>query len=563
MPIKRKKNVKIVLTSFIILGYLFSLTGFIGLLTINSVMWNNETIRFRDSNNFTIYNKYYPGKRLKGAMIFHGFGEDQNTMRGISNELIRNDFHVFATDFSGHGRSTGVLDSQNTTNNDTLVEQVLEAKNLFKQLSGLEDDQIILIGHSMGARAILQASTIDTNNVSSIILIGGAVFIPENETDTWVDELGPTNPASNIQIITGTWEDVLPPEEAIKVFNKLSNSSELLSDNQLCYKTTTSEDYNVELVIIPRLLHSYEPISPKVSANVLKFSLWEGETPTSSISKSINYYRLVFLLFLLSGLFLAVICALGLLPPMQKEKVDLYKKKKVRITNSKKYLLFKPLIWFGAYIIGIAFTALFFLLPVGKPFFTFIYLIPFSGSGIVMLTLHLLSKQPGMEGKWKPKKEILTIPKTTEVIILGILFIFTTFLSSFLVNSSLYHIFPLNFRLLWLFIFSILAFPGFFFILTDSIEIRRSQKDAFQKIFLNYLILFIPFLIMVLFIGVSGTLIYLPDGLHSLLVILFVLLFGEVTNIVFIKPLYISLMQSFLLFFLLTPRGPMLLNAIF
>ncbi|NHJ05920.1 MAG: alpha/beta fold hydrolase [Candidatus Heimdallarchaeota archaeon] len=540
------------------------LTGFIGMLTINSVMWNNQTIRFTDSFGNTIYNKYYPGEISKGVMLFHGFGEDLTSMRAIANDLIRNNFHVFATDFSGHGQSSGVLGGGNSTHSP-LIDQVLLAKEKFKDITGLFDSEIILVGHSMGAGAILQAATKDTNNVSSLILLGGAAQIPENSTGSWVDDLGPTNPAANVQIITGTWEDILTPDEAMKVYNKLSNSSEILSKDEIYYTTNSSEGFNYELWVLPRQVHSYEPISARVSNLILQFCLWEGNPHIAISLNSINEYRVIFLPLLTVGLIVSTLFGIFFISVFDAKNQQNIVTNQIKIISMKKFLGFKPLIWIGSYIFGIIPALIIFPIPVGKPYFTFIYLIPFFGYGIFMLILNLLGKIPGAEGSWKPNlKSSFNDLNWIRLLLAVVLCIVLTLLSAFLITSSLYHIFPANVRLLWLFIFVILCPIGFYFVLRDSELIRINYQQETNKtktyynlqILLNYTILYVPFILAVIFIGASGTLIYFFDGLHSLTIILFVLLSGELLNKIIKKPALVAIFQSFLLFFLLTPRGP-------
>ena len=552
---------KIIFSIFIGFGLALCLTGTIGMLTINSVMWDNQTIRFSDSLGNSIYNKYYPGTKNKGVMIFHGFGEDQTSMRAIANDLIRYNFHVFTTDFSGHGRSSGVLGEGNESFNP-LVDQVLLAKEQFKVVSSLVDSEIILIGHSMGASTILRAAFEDTNNLSSLILIGGGANISENSTGNWIDDLGPTNPACNVQIITGTWEDILTPNEAIKLYNKLSNSSEILTKGEIVYSTNSSEGFNYELWNLPRQVHSYEPISLRVSNKILEFCMWEGNPHIALHLKSFNFWRVVFLPFLTVGLFISVI--FGILLTNEFSNSDVIEEtviEEMKIISMKRFLGFKPLIWIGSYAVGILPAAIIFPIPVGKPYFTFIYLIPFFGFGIMSLLLHLIGKLPGIEGKWKPKFRIsLHEMNWITIIITLTISILIVILSSFLINSSLYHIFPTNIRLFWFFIFSLLTFLGFFFILKESMLIQKTENKNKFSIALFYFILYFPFILATIFIGVSGTLIYFFDGLHSLAIILFVLLTGELLIRILRKPIIISIFQSFLLFLLLTPRGPLTLT---
>ena len=119
---------------------------------------DNQTIIFTDLNGNSIFNKYYPGDRNFGVMIFHGMGNDQTSFDLYTSQFSQQGFHVFGTDFSGHGRSSGLIPSGNNSANE-LALQVLRAKTEFKEVSGLEDSEIFMLGHSMGARGVMKSTT--------------------------------------------------------------------------------------------------------------------------------------------------------------------------------------------------------------------------------------------------------------------------------------------------------------------------------------------------------------------------------------------------------------------
>jgi len=220
---------------------------------------DNQTIIFTDINGNSIFNKYYPGDRNFGVMIFHGMGEDQTSLDLYTSQFSQQGFHVFGTDFSGHGRSSGLIPSGNNSANE-LALQVLRAKTEFKEVSGLEDSEIFMLGHSMGARGVMKATTIDSNPVNSCILLGSALHVSDdNETLSWVDELGPTNPLTNILITTGTWDDVAPPPEAMSLYYKLSNETDIIKP-QSTYRLTP-EGLVKEITILKYLTHTQESMS--------------------------------------------------------------------------------------------------------------------------------------------------------------------------------------------------------------------------------------------------------------------------------------------------------------
>ena len=72
-------------------------------------------------------------------------------MRALVSEFHVHGYSVFTFDFSGHGRSPGVLTFDNAQT-DRLARQALSALVEFQRLSGLTADRIFVVGHSLGAR---------------------------------------------------------------------------------------------------------------------------------------------------------------------------------------------------------------------------------------------------------------------------------------------------------------------------------------------------------------------------------------------------------------------------
>ena len=68
-----------------------------------------------------------------------------------------------------------------------------------------------------------------------------------------------------------------------------------------------------------------------------------------------------------------------------------------------------------------------------------------------------------------------------------------------------------------------------------------------------------PFIIGALYILFSGIIIYAIDALHDLVIFSLIILVGNLMHKIWKKPFLTALLQSFLLFFLLLPRGQMTL----
>ncbi len=541
---------------------------------------DNQTIIFTDLNGNSIFNKYYPGDRNFGVMIFHGMGNDQTSFDLYTSQFSQQGFHVFGTDFSGHGRSSGLNPSGNNSANE-LALQVLRAKTKFKEVSGLEDSEIFMLGHSMGARGVMKSTTFDSNPVNGCILLGPALHVSDNnETSSWVDELGPTNPLTNILIVTGAWEDVAPPPDAMNLYYKLSNETDIIKP-QSTYRLTP-EGLVKEITILKYLTHTHETMSIR---SVMWIANWierivQDKHPSNPLITPEEYeqwliafdfldFRIWLLLMELGGIFVALIFGTKLLTLKQeklsvvvqeeKEEADQQSETpELAITNIRKFIGYKLLIWLGAAVIALILALNLVNLPNGIPYFTLLFICPISGYGFMMLILYSIDKMPGLVGKWRPKIKQIKENMNWRIILFGlVVFGIITAVFTYFISSSLYHVFPMNIRLLWLVIFTVLALPGFYFLQIETKLIRNYSevKDYHTK--LNSIAFLAPFIIGSLYILLSGTIIYLVDALNDLMILSLIILVGNLMQRIWKKPFLTALLQSFLLFFLLLPRGQM------
>ena len=543
----------------------------------------NQKIIFTDISGNKIFNTYYPGNRNYGVMIFHGMGNDQTSFDLYTSQFAQQGFHVFCTDFSGHGRSTGLIPSGNNSANE-LALQVLRAKTKFKEVSGLVDNEIFLMGHSMGARGVMKAVTIDSEPVNGCILIGAALHVSEhNETTTWVDDLGPQNPMSNILIVTGTWDDVSPPPEAMSLYYKLANETDIIHP-QSTY-SLTSDNLVKEITILKYMTHTHEVMSARA---VLWIGNWmerivQNKHPAYShitpsefeqwiVSFDFLDFRIWSLLMEFGGIVVALIFGTKLLGFRQEnfafiaEEVQSNENEdsKLKVTNMRKFLVYKLLIWLGGGGIAGLIALNLIALPNGIPYFTLLFVCPIAGYGLMLLILYSLDKIPGVTGKWRPKIKHLKENLNWRIILFGLLvFAIITAVFTYFISSSLYHVFPLNIRLLWLAIFTVLSVPCFYFLQLEGKLIREYSEFKEYQTKLNSLLFLVPFILGTLFILFSGTIIYLVDALNDLMILTAIILVGNLMHKIWKKPFLTAVLQSFLLFFLLLPRGQMTLFSLF
>lgn len=522
-----------------------------------------------DAYGNKLFTKYYPGSKFDaGVMLFHGMGEDQNSLKLYTRYLNSAGFHVFTTDFSGHGRSSGVIPS-GINSDDILANQILRAKTRFKQLSGLTDSDIFILGHSMGARGVMKATQIDTNQVNGCILLGSAINVDNVSNDSWIKDLGPNNPACNMYILTGVWDDVQPPNEALRLFQTLTGNDSL---------TETKSDYltpdglTISLNVIKVLTHTHESMSFRMASWVSMwiYNMWiqpdidHISSINRMVSMNITPYSLVIWYNLLEvvGFFLLLIYGQKIIKFEQDKRIEIRNEENNSqdIFNLKKFYWFKLLIWVGAGIIAIIIAVILLFLPISIPYFTLLIFCPIAGYGIINMILYAIGKIPGYKGKWRPKiKNSLEEVNWWSVLFGIVVFVIIITVFGYFLNGFMYHVFPLNIRLVWLVVFTIIATQGFYMFQIETKELRKAYPNNSRITMLNNFIFLLPFIIGVFVILFSGRIIFFVDAYHDVILMGLVILVGNLLQQILKKPIFTAFMQSFLLFFLLLPRGQMTL----
>jgi pimeloyl-ACP methyl ester carboxylesterase len=550
------------------LCFIFSLIGLIITIVSLSLIYyqdrflqNGTIVKFQDSNGDDLVGTYYPGSQSAGIILNIGFGSDQIALKGIASEFARLNFHVFTFDFSGHGRSPGKLKFDNAAT-DRLANQLLIAKELFKGLSGLNDSEILLLGHSMGARVALQSATMDTNNVSGLILLGAQVnlgtnvqsafFTGVNDLDIeWIQNLSATNPSTNILLLTGSWDDILTPTAANLLYEKLGGAS---------------SPFLRELVVFDLLFHNYEIYSYDVITYALNWGI-EVLGLDSSPNYSANSILLrnflwitsiscLFLFMMFGILFAKMSQRLNYSSPEPIQDGEMNKERsEVKILNIKRFLLVKLALWIAALPILIALFALFIFIPIGVPVFNLIYVGFIGAYGILLLILYTKGKIPGSEGSLKINFKInksLLNNKTLLGIIISLLLIV---LSVVFANSGIYYVFPLNERFIWLIILTLFTIPGFYIAQKESKYLRSSYSEKNNYLLYATIIGYIPFIILLLFYLALGSFSGMLGSFQGLIILFFVIIGGIMISIFSENILLTTLFQSFLIQFLTLPTG--------
>lgn len=518
------------------LGLCLALGSIITVAILDRPLVNRQPVVFVASTGDPLVGAYYPGTEALGVILLEGFGSDQVTMTSLASEFSRSGWHVFTFDFSGHGRSPGALTFDNAQT-DRLAYQALSALQEFKKLSGLGADQIFFVGHSLGARVALQSATLTPEKLAGLALLGTQVNLSTNiqsefftgVTDTdlaWVQALGPENPSAPVLLISGAWDDILTPENAELLYQRLGGDE-------------ASNDRS--LVILPAIVHNYEPFSFRVLSEIAKWENRLNQPPTSTT------VRILCWMLGMIGIFLSVISGHRWLVNSETGKNEPVR---FQINNVNRFLWGKLVLWLGALPVAAILGSLFFIIPLAKPVFNLIYVGFIGGYGILLLTLYWRGKMPGVQGKLPFVEEKTPVDWKRLLAALGIM-VAMLILTAAYARTGWFYVFPTNVRLVWLFIFTPFTALGFWIGLYEAQMLPQRRGLQTALIFIGLF----PFFLYTLLMAALGSLSGMIGGLQGLLILWLVLAFGNLIQAVGRRPWVTALCMAVLLYWLILPQG--------
>jgi pimeloyl-ACP methyl ester carboxylesterase len=537
-------------------GAILTLVAILAPYFLDHPLWTATKVDFTDPSGDALVGTYHPGEIQAGVLLLEGFGSDQINMRSAASEFAQLGYHTFTFDFSGHGRSPGTLGYDNAET-DRLAHQVMAAKEQFKTLSGLPDERIILLGHSLGARVALQAATMNPGS-SGLILLGTQVNLSTNtqaefftgvsDADLeWVQALSSENPATNILMISGDWDDILSPEAAGLLAEKLSGQPLEPNSGVGEFDAGTRRDF----VLFPRMLHNYEIFSPRVLATG---KVWAGRALELSATPAIAFtaaIRIGCWIFGFVGLIIILVGAAGWLK--SKSLVEESQPGNIEITSLRRFLIAKLLLWLGALPLGAILASIFFFLPIGLPTFNLIYVAFFGGYGILMYLLYRFGRLPGTQGRL-PFTDSRANGRYSIWLALGVTAIMLMITAAY-ARTGWFFVYPLNMRLLWLVLFTMPTALGFWI---GIYEINMIAEETPGKVIPQIgalLIGILPFFLYTAFLASMGSLSGVIGGIQGLLILGLALTFGYLLRQVTRVYWFVALCQALLLYWLILPQG--------
>jgi pimeloyl-ACP methyl ester carboxylesterase len=573
------------------LGLAIAVVALLALAIADRPLWGGQRLTAAAPGsadaNVRLAATYYPGTRSAGVLLLEGFGSDQVTMRSIASEFARAGVHVMTLDFSGHGRSPGGLGFDNAET-DVLARQVLAARAAFEEHAGLAGDRIILLGHSMGARVALQAAVLDQAPTAGLMLLGTQVNLATNvqsefftgvrDADLpWVNRLAPGRPATPILLLSGAWDDILTPDAAHALHNRLSFQP---GDHQ--------GDPSRTLEILPALLHPYEVFAPRA---ISRAKAWAGEAwgiPLPSGARApVAALRIWAWIAALCGMLAALALGRHWLP--EPPALAAQSTSRVTVTHVRRFLWVKLALWVAAIPAMALCSAAFFVVPLPLPAFNMIYVGFIGGYGLLMRILYSLGRMPGAEGRWplvtprpEPRSEEWSIPDAepfsasppapgdgcagaaaaaqsgparprwlaTVLLLAGVLALATLY-----ARSGWFFAPPAGSRMAWLLLFTPPTALGFWTGAHEGEALDRATGGRGGPRLALSLTGLVPFFLWAIFQLAIGSLSGVVGSAQGLIVLALALLLGARLRQLAIPPWWAAVAQSVLLYWLILPQG--------
>jgi dienelactone hydrolase len=120
----------------------------------------------------TFFHVFPPASRPPAVVMVHGFTADRQFMSVLSRRIAQNGYAVLAIDVSGHGANRNPFPS-GFANADALRPDVKKAVEFLRSYQFVDGSRIAVMGHSMGAGAVLDYATVDPALKGAIMISGG------------------------------------------------------------------------------------------------------------------------------------------------------------------------------------------------------------------------------------------------------------------------------------------------------------------------------------------------------------------------------------------------------
>lgn len=187
-----------------------------------------------------VYGRLYQGSKNVGVLIVGDLDEDQAALQSIAQEFYGSGAHVMTLDYSGHGVSRSDVDLD-WLEAEGLTEEIRKGLEVFRRKTGLEDSQILVVGHGWGARGLLHLLTVDQCSfmgaslvAPDIALDGGKSVSPyfkkrDDRSVGWISALNSRSVSIPLQLVATQEDERVHSDSVTALYQKLTGTSSVPS----------------------------------------------------------------------------------------------------------------------------------------------------------------------------------------------------------------------------------------------------------------------------------------------------------------------------------------------
>lgn len=492
-------------------GVVCILLAFVMMLVLTlPTLGGGETLTFPTvykDTPVTLEASCWHGSNGYAVLICPGYSCDRQKWRPFADVLADEGFTVMTFDYSGQGASSGTIGFDNAKT-DAIPVQIDAAVECLHSVSGIAYDRILLLGHSMGGRAILRllddyndpnaVTTLQKRDIQNVILLSPEVNYHFNaqaslfagtsdETEEpWKSLRDACVSGTNVYLYGSTADDIVKDEDVLAIYRHLGGTEAPESGECRAFSWNTV-DSRLTVGITGGVLHSYMMYSPK-------FVRFVQEALQEITGQAMHYpagkISLVYGGWLL-GLLGILLTLLGLNAGNRNSIQDCVPE----LVDAKAFLLHKLLLWIPGLAAAFLICCLCVVMPFGSPVMNTPYLCSIAGYGLVMLLGYRKGTFRGTQGKLP--KPSFRIP-TRGLAVWGTVSALLCFFVWFVLRCTMYRLIPWNARLFWVMFAAVLMAAGYYVSGCESDMLTKAGAGTAVKL-LYSLIQYVPLFLLVAF----------------------------------------------------------------
>ncbi|MCQ2428235.1 MAG: alpha/beta hydrolase [Clostridia bacterium] len=420
--------------ALIITGLCLILASVIFTAVLNIPTSHEETVSFPSSygdSPVMLKGSYYKADGAEYAVLMcPGYSCDRQKLRPFANIFVSNGMSVMTFDYSGQASSDGKIGFDNAKN-DKITKEIADAAVFLHEKSGIAYENIILIGHSMGGRALVrlmydvncgESETLipgdilkDVSAIRNIILMSPEVNYEHSaqaslfagtkdyESEPWKSYSEDYIRGFNVYLFGSVADDVVSSYDILALFRRFGGDPGIERGSIDAVTGINRNGDRVSVGVTPGILHSYQWYSPEFAAYI-NFSVEDiintdrGISPESDASYR-SVYNPARILWVYAGYFTALAGIFITLLALNGSCATAAVEPEIQIGSMKKWLLAKLFMWLPGILTAFVICCIAVCMPFGSPVMNIPYMCFIAGYGLVMLFMYRRGKLKGTYGK--------------------------------------------------------------------------------------------------------------------------------------------------------------------